>query len=98
MAQQIINYSTFEDWSNDLNNKNKDLRRILDDIQKRINSLEGDYDSKAATTIQEKIRGMTPRFEAYEQVVNQYVTHIKNTGASASNTVTGVDSDAQKFK
>lgn len=93
----INNYGTFEGWAAQLDKKNTDLRSKLDEIQKKINSLEGDYESDAAVTIRQKITGMTPRFQSYQDVVSSYTKFLRNAAAQTGNTVKSVDANAQQF-
>lgn len=93
----ISNYGTFGDWATQIDQKNTDLRNKLDEIQKKINSLAGDYESDAAVTIRQKITGMTPRFQNYQDVVSNYTKLIRNAAAQTGNTVKSVDANAQQF-
>ena len=98
MADIIVNYGKFEDWAARIDKKNTDLRSKLDEIQKKINGLAGDYESDAAVTIREKITGMTPRFQSYQDVVSSYTKLIRNAALQTGNTVKSVDANAQQFK
>lgn len=97
-GQIIINYGKFEDHAKGIENKNNDMRRTLDDIQARIKSLEGDWESNSAVTIRQKITNMSSRFESYQQVVNSYVKFIRNAAAQSKGLETTIDSNASQFK
>ena len=74
------------------------MRETLNEIQKKINGLAGDYESNSAVTIREKITGMTPRFESYQQVVDSYVKFIRNAAAQAKNLEGTINANASQFK
>ena len=97
-GQIIINYGKFEDHAGKIDNKNIEMRRKLDEIEAKIKSLKGDWESNSAETIRQKITGMTGRFENYQQVVNSYVTFIRNAAAQSKNMETTINSNASQFK
>ncbi len=97
-GQIIINYGKFDGHASSIDKKNKDMRSTLDDIQKKINSLKGDWESNAAETIRQKITGMSPRFESYQQVVDSYVKFIRNAAAQSKNLEGTINSNASQFK
>lgn len=98
MSEQIyINYGAFGDWATKFETKNNEMRKTLEDIKSKINSLQGDYESNAAVTIRGKITGMTPRFDSYQQVVDQYVKFLRNAAQQTSTTEASIDSNAQSF-
>ncbi len=55
----VINYGKFCEHANSIDRQNKEMRKTLDDIQAKINSLKGDYESNAAETIRQKITNMS---------------------------------------
>ena len=97
-GQIIINYGKFDGHADGIDNKNKEMRQTLDEIQKKINSLKGDWESNSAETIRQKITGMTPRFESYQQVVNSYVKFIRNAAIQSKNLEGTINSNASQFK
>lgn len=97
-GQIIINYGKFDGHADGIDKKNREMRQTLDDIQTKINSLKGDWESNSAETIRQKITGMSSRFESYQQVVNSYVKFIRNAAASAKNVETAINSNASQFK
>lgn len=97
-GQIIINYGKFDGHADGIESKNKAMRDTLDEIQKKINSLQGDWESNSAETIRQKITGMTPRFESYQQVVNSYVKFIRNAAIQSKNMETTINSNASQFK
>lgn len=97
-GQIIINYGRFDDHANSIDKKNKDMRTTLDDIQRKINSLKGDWESNSAETIRQKITNMTSRFESYQQVVDSYVKFIRNAAAQSKNLESTINSNASQFK
>ncbi len=92
-----LNYSTCEDWASKIDGKNTALRNKLEEIQRKINSLEASYESDASTTIRQKITGMTPRFQSYEEVIKGYTTFIRRTSQAVDGSVRTVDANAQQF-
>ncbi len=94
----IINYGNFDTHAQQIDAKNKEMRETLNEIQKKINGLAGDYESNSAVTIREKITGMTPRFESYQQVVDSYVKFIRNAAAQAKNLEGTINANASQFK
>ena len=94
----IINYGNFDTHAQQIDAKNKEMRETLNEIQKKINGLAGDYESNSAVTIREKITGMTPRFESYQQVVDSYVKFIRNAAAQAKNLSSTLNANANQFK
>ena len=97
-GQIIINYGKFNEHADGIDNKNKEMRKTLDDIQAKINSLQGDWESNSAATIRQKITAMSARFESYQQVVNSYVKFIRNAAAQTKNMESTLDSNAGQFK
>lgn len=98
MAGQIkINYGTFESRAQSIDSKNKNLLEDLHEIQRLINSLAGEWESKSAVTIRGKITGMENRFQQYYDVVDNYVKLIRNTAEIYKNTENTNDSNAQQF-
>lgn len=85
-GQIIINYGKFGEHADRIDHKNKEMRKTLDDIQAKINSLKGDYESNAAEAIRQKITNMSSRFENYQQVVDSYVKFIRNAATQTKNT------------
>lgn len=74
------------------------MRRTLDEIQRKINSLKGDWESNSAVTIRDKITNMTGRFESYEKVVDSYVRFIRNAAEQSRTLETTINSNASQFK
>lgn len=97
-GQIIINYGKFDEHASNIDKKNKDMRATLDDIQRKINSLKGGWESNSAETIREKITNMTGRFESYQQVVDSYVKFIRNAAAQSRNMESTINSNASQFK
>ncbi|MCM1221652.1 MAG: WXG100 family type VII secretion target [Lachnospiraceae bacterium] len=97
-GQIIINYGKFDGHANSIDQKNREMRKTLDDIQAKINSLKGDWESNSAETIRQKITNMSSRFETYQQVVNSYVKFIRNAAAQSKNMEVAINSNASQFK
>lgn len=97
-GQIIINYGKFDGHADGIDRKNKEMRQTLDDIQAKINGLKGDWESKSAETIRQKITNMTGRFENYQKVVDSYVKFIRNAATQARNLENTINTNASQFK
>lgn len=86
MATEYINFGSFEQWANKINDDNKKLLEYLNDISGRIDSLQETYQSNASTTIREKIIGMKPKFEMYYNLVDSYARFVRASGEAWRNT------------
>lgn len=98
MADTYINYGTFESWANKLDSLNKELRQKLEDIQTKINNLNGEaYESNSAVSIRGKITDMKPRFDQYKDVCDNYITFIKRTAEEWKATDEARKQNAEQF-
>ncbi|MCM1026243.1 MAG: WXG100 family type VII secretion target [Roseburia sp.] len=97
-GQIIINYGKFDGHADGIDQKNKEMRQTLDDIQAKINGLKGDWESNGAETIRQKITNMTGRFENYQKVVDSYVKFIRDTKARALNLENTINANASQYK
>lgn len=96
-GKMIIKYGEFANKADSISGKNDTLKADLEEIQRLINSLEGEWESNSAKTIRSKINGMKDRFQQYYEVVDNYVKLIRNTGESYRATESSNDSNAQQF-
>lgn len=94
---QVVKYGEFESYAANMKSTNERLLENLNDIKSLINSLSGEWESNSAVTIRQKISGMQPKFEQYYDVVNNYVTFIKNTGEQYKATENTLDNKAEQF-
>ena len=92
--QIIIKWSKFDNHADGIDQKNREMRKTLDDIQAKINSLKGDWESDSAETTRQEITNMSSRFESYQQVVNSYVKFIRNAAAQSKNLEGTLNSNA----
>ncbi len=76
--RKVINYGAFESWANTIKTKNNNLLEDLHEIQKTIKGLAGDWESNAASTTRQSITSMESKFQAYYDVVDNYVKFLKN--------------------
>lgn len=97
MATMYINYGSFEDWASKISTANDGLLEDLQEIDRLINSLAGEWESDAAVSIREKITGMEPRFQQYHDVVNNYAIFLRNTAAEWKATETTNKTNADQF-
>ncbi|MCR5740004.1 MAG: WXG100 family type VII secretion target [Lachnospiraceae bacterium] len=95
--QQYINYGEFNNRADKIKGMNDTLKDELMKIKDAIKSLEGDWESNSAKTIREKIEGMIPTFNKYYDVVDNYVTFIKNTARTYENAENSNNANANKF-
>lgn len=93
-----VAYGKLEGWASKLDGLNNEMKNELETIQKKITSLNGAaYESNSAVTIREKIQGMTPRFEQYYDVVNNFSKFLRNTAQAYEATEGSLDSNAKNF-
>lgn len=97
MSAQYINYGSFESWAGTLDKRNTQLLNHLHEIQRLINSLEGEWESNSAVEIRSKIQGMEPRFQDYYDVVDNYAKFLRNTAAEYKATEQTNTSNAEQF-
>lgn len=97
MATMKINYGTFESWASKIDAKNKRLDETLREIEKKIHSLQGAWESDSSTSIRDAITGMEPKFESYYEVVNNYVKFLRNTANEWKSTESTNDQNAKQF-
>lgn len=81
MAEMDIQYGKFDSWAGTIDKRNNTLLDTLHEIQRLINSLEGEWESDSAVEIREKITGMEVRFEQYHDVVENYAKALRNIAA-----------------
>lgn len=96
--KMVIDPEAFENCARDIDTKNGEMRQTLDDIQKKINNLKGDWESDSAETIRQKITNMSSRFENYQQVVNNYAKFLRNAAAQSKNLENTLNTNASQFK
>lgn len=94
---QTINYGSLGGWAEKLNKHNTDMRDTLNQIQRKINATAGEYESNEAAAIREKITGMTPKFQSYQDVVENYAKFLKNTYEQMKTTSTSLTNNAGRF-
>lgn len=92
-----VNYGEFDNWAGKFSSINKELRSKLDEIQRKINGLAGDYESNAAVEIRSKITDMTKRFDSYEKVVDDYCSFLRRAAENWKATEAGITNNASNF-
>lgn len=97
MATMYINYGSFESWASTISTKNENLLNDLHEIQKKINSLAGDWESNSAVSIREAITAMEPKFQQYHDVVDNYAKFLRNTANEWKATESANDMNAKEF-
>ncbi len=69
----------------------------LHNIQNKINSLSGDWESNSAVTIRSKITNMEGTFQQYYEVVDKYAKFLNNAAEQFKTMEAGLDMRAQDF-
>ena len=95
--KKVINYGAFEGWANTIKTKNNTLMDDLHNIQNKINSLSGDWESNSAVTIRSKITNMEGTFQQYYEVVDRYSKFLNNAAEQFKTMEAGLDMRAQDF-
>lgn len=93
----FINYDNVENSAGTISGYNRELKGLLEDIERLINSLDGDWESDAGVEIRSKISGMKPRFEQYYDIVDNYVIALRNALADYKGTESVNTSNAEQF-
>lgn len=98
MANTDVKYGSLASWADQLDSLNKEMRQKLEDIQKKINNLNGEaYESNSAVSIRGKITDMKPRFDQYKDVCDSYITFIKRAAEEWEATEVGRTQNADQF-
>ena len=97
MSEIYVNHGSFDSWAGNIDKRNNTLLDTLHEIQRLINSLEGEWESNSAVAIRGKITGMEPRFEQYHDVVENYAKALRNIAAEYKATETTNTSNAEQF-
>lgn len=77
IASQKVN-----DYAGQLQKYNEELRALLDGITAKMRQLHMSWDSPAGAALQNRFLELLPVFERYEQVVEQYVSFLRQTAQS----------------
>lgn len=79
---------------------NTNLKNTLESIQRRMESFEKErtWESDAASTLNGKVKGLTPRFDEYNQVVTSYVKFLREVARVYDEAETTINSNASQFK
>lgn len=77
---------------------NDGLDSKLADINKKMNELEADWQSDAASDIRAAMNALKPRFAKYKEVVEQYEKFLRNTAQSYESTESAVQANVSEFK
>lgn len=81
MSAIYVNHASFDSWASKIDKENNVLLETLHEIQRLINSLEGEWESNSAIAIRGKITGMEDRFQQYYGVVENYAKVLRNIAA-----------------
>lgn len=77
---------------------NEELDSKLAEINKKMNNLENDWLSDAATDIRAAMNALDHRFNVYRNVVESYVSFLRNTAQAYESTESSVQNNASAFK
>ena len=97
MSAMDVNYGSFDSWAGTIDKRNNALLDMLHEIQRLINSLEGEWESTSAVEIRSKITGMESRFEQYHDVVENYAKALRNIAAEYKAVEATNTSNAEQF-
>lgn len=93
-----INTSTLVATADRVKNINDSLDTKLADINKKMNDLENDWLSDAATDIRTAMNALKPRFARYKSIVESYEKFLRNTAQAYESTESAVQTNASAFK
>lgn len=93
-----IDTSTLVSTADRVKTINGGLDSKLADINKKMNDLENDWLSDAATDIRAAMNGLKPRFAKFKEIVESYERFLRSTAQSYESTETGVQTNASAFK
>lgn len=68
--------------ANEISVINDNMTGKLNSIKSQMDNLESSWDSTAGKKIREAMNSLSPKFKEYQDVVNQYVTFLKDTAGS----------------
>lgn len=77
---------------------NENLDTKLGEINKKMNDLESDWVSDAASDIRAAMNALQPRFARYRSIVESYEKFLRNTAESYESTEQAVQTNASAFK
>ena len=99
MAEGInISLPEVENISKEISTINQRLTSTLEDIQSKMDSLNSTWQSEAASTLSTKVKGLTPRIEEYQKVINAYSLFLQETVKIYGEAETQINNNAQTFK
>ncbi len=78
--------------------KNASMDQILNEINAKMQSLEGTWVSEAGTEIRANMAAMKPRFDQYKEVVDSYQKFLITTADTYVSTEQSLKGMAQAFK
>ena len=93
-----IDTSTLVTTADRVKNINDSLDSKLADIYKKMNDLQNDWHSDAATDIRAAMDALKPRFARYKSIVESYEKFLRNTAQSYESTESAVQTNASAFK
>ena len=77
---------------------NKKLREHLDAVEKQMNNLESSWQSDASSTIRERFKAFSPRFQQHWDVIDSYAKFLDTTVEEYNKAETAINSNASAFK
>lgn len=83
MAGQIsIKPEELVSRANEISAINENMTSKLNTIKTQMDNLESSWDSTAGKKIREAMNSLSPKFKEYQEVVNGYVTFLKDTAGA----------------
>lgn len=95
-----INVSTqkLETGAKDIRTKNEKMRGQLDTIREKMHTLNGSWESEAATATMKKFDAMAEKyFESYSNVLNQYAEALETAASNYETKENTLTSNANMF-
>lgn len=79
MSQIHVSVQQIRDTAGVLKQINHDLTQCLSEMLQEMNSLEVNWESETSNTIREKFNALSPHFQQYAQVMDNYIDYLYQT-------------------
>ncbi|WP_186580085.1 pore-forming ESAT-6 family protein [Aquibacillus kalidii] len=93
-----ISLNEVSNTAGQIRNLNQSLSVKLDEIKKEMNALAQTWNSDASNTIRTNFNALSPRFEEYRQVVDNYAKFLDATVTSYDSAESAINNNASAFK
>lgn len=99
MAMSIeVSTARLASTAEDIKTLNQNLTDQLAEIRKEVKELVNIWDSEASEVLRGDFESYAPKFQEYKEVVDSYVTFLKQTAEAYDKTETHIKSNADLFK